>query len=111
MPGSIFHEFVHALHEIEDVKQYEKNGDDKLGNYWTNKEELRTISGYMDRNIYDPICENCFYLCNSITKEILFHQRIGHTGFAVGASDETKGLERLYKTLGFNLAWPRKYVT
>ncbi|MDR1907997.1 MAG: hypothetical protein LBQ43_04030 [Holosporales bacterium] len=114
MPGSIFHEFVHALHEIEDKAQYKKNGDDEFCDYWTDKEELRTISGYMDRNIYDPICDNCFYLCNSITKGIQFHPRISHMGFALGKTNETdksKELEQLYKTLGFNLAWPRKYMT
>jgi hypothetical protein len=45
---------VYALHEIEDVKQYGKNGDDKFDDYWT-KEELLTISGDMYRNIYDKV--------------------------------------------------------
>jgi hypothetical protein len=117
MPGSIFHEFVHALHEIEDKKQYEEYGKNKLGNDWTNEEELRTISGYMDRNIYDPISDNCFNLCNSITKGIQFHPRIGHIGFVIrtineiGEFDKSKELEQLYKTLGFNLAWQKKYMT
>jgi hypothetical protein len=117
MHGSIFHEFVHALHEIEDKTQYKKNGDDEFCEYWTDKEELRTIAGYMDRNIYDPICENCFYLCNSITKGVPFHPRIGHIGFVIRTTNETdefdksKELEQLYKTLGFNLAWQKKYMT
>jgi hypothetical protein len=111
MPGSIFHEFVHALHEIEDKAQYEEYGKDKFCQYWTDKEERRTISGYMDRNIYDPISENCFNLCNSITDRKPFHPRISHMGFAIGDTDKSKELEQLYGNLGFNLAWPRKYVT
>jgi hypothetical protein len=110
------------------------------GNLWDNKEERRTISGYIDPGIYDPICDNCFHLYESIanpsryhspkprsttyrlimakppshqvtTKTIPYRPRLGHIGYAKGDNRYSNAeLQQFYKTLNFDLAWPRKYM-
>jgi hypothetical protein len=74
--GSIFHEFTHCLHETEDATRYALYGAGAplKGNPWTDKEERRTISGYIEADVYwpvdtyDPICDNCFHLYDAIAK-------------------------------------------
>jgi hypothetical protein len=45
-------------------------------NPWDNKEERRTISGYLESDAYeaddtyDPICDNCFHLYESVSRHI-----------------------------------------
>jgi hypothetical protein len=135
--GSIFHEFVHCLHDIEKTKTKVKTHD-----YWTNKEELRTISGYIPgmshntddkivsrgrlssqklgffskneyigESIYDPICDNCLNLYKSLAKEEPFSSRIGHNGFRNEDVNVIKRLENFYNNFVFDIAWPRIYVT
>jgi hypothetical protein len=72
LSASIFHEFTHCLHHIEDAVRYERDRAlprpaDKL---WTSKEECRTIGGYIPPDIYDPICDNCFDLYESVSKHL-----------------------------------------
>jgi hypothetical protein len=79
LSASVFHEFVHCLHHLEDGIRYDAYRDKNslpAGNPWTTKEELRTISGYIEKddyasvNIYDPIFDNCFDFYNyCIAKE------------------------------------------
>ncbi|MDR1234396.1 MAG: hypothetical protein LBJ92_04635 [Holosporales bacterium] len=57
LSGSIFHEFTHCLHHIDGTMTKNKTRD-----MWDSEEERRTISGYMEPGIYDPICDNCFDL-------------------------------------------------
>jgi hypothetical protein len=78
LSGSIFHEFTHCLHDIEDSTRYFTYFHSPLpdGNYWYNKEERRTISGYIEadayeaEDTYDPICDNCFHLYSSVSESI-----------------------------------------
>ncbi|MDR0630594.1 MAG: hypothetical protein LBF70_00980 [Holosporales bacterium] len=47
---SLFHEFTHCLHHIEDAVRYDLYRKSKLpdDNPWGDKEERRTISGYIE---------------------------------------------------------------
>jgi hypothetical protein len=84
---SIFHEFTHCLHHIEDAVRYDAHSNEKslpkgiLRNTWTNKEERRTISGYMDDETYDPICDHMFDYHQSIMKKEPFCPRYSHWGY------------------------------
>jgi hypothetical protein len=73
LSGSIFHEFTHCLHHMEDSVRYDRDRtipypEDEL---WTSIEECRTIGGYIPPGIYDPICDNCFDLYESVSKPAL----------------------------------------
>jgi hypothetical protein len=99
--GSLFHEFTHALHDIEGSM----NCTD-LGKPWKNTEERRTISGYVNETTFDPICDNCFDLYMSLKNHSLFLPRIGHCGF------EAKNVAEMLlfcKKQPFNLAWCKRY--
>jgi hypothetical protein len=96
LSGSLFHEFTHCLHHIEDRKMYDLYRKSKLptisgdqentknssrkGNPWTNKEERRTISGYIENEVYDPICDHMFDYFQSISRGISFSPRYSHLG-------------------------------
>ncbi|MDR1234398.1 MAG: hypothetical protein LBJ92_04645 [Holosporales bacterium] len=89
LSGSIFHEFVHCLHYAEDPIGCGADADENSlpkGNPWTSNEELRTISGYIDPGIYDPICDNCFDFYNyciakdRIRSTAIFKPCIGEKG-------------------------------
>jgi hypothetical protein len=79
LSGSIFHEFTHCLHYLEDASRciiYSDENSLPDGNPWTDKEERRTITGYIEADDYepidtfDPICDNCFHLYNVVAKVI-----------------------------------------
>jgi hypothetical protein len=106
---AIFHESVHALHESED--SVDKT---KLENFWHDQEERRTIAGYIDGTVFDPICENCFDMYDSLVKHIEFLPRIGHVGLIKSAGlDLEKGklkLRAFYKEQNFELDWCKIYM-
>jgi hypothetical protein len=56
LSGSLFHEFVHCLHDVENRIQYVTYYHSQLSgnNYWDDKEERRTISGYIEADEYEP---------------------------------------------------------
>jgi hypothetical protein len=112
--GSIFHEFTHCLHHVEDRERYNSYVEVKLSGLWSNKEELRTIAGYVDADAYvstdtcDPICDNCYCLYGAPRIE-RYYPRLGHIGFIQGTSPD-KSLEDFCDNPTFNLAWPMKYI-
>jgi hypothetical protein len=80
LSASILHEFTHCLHHVEDSGRYDiYRAKDSLPkeNSWGTKEELRTISGYVDPGIFDPICDNCFHMYDSIVNNKPYLPRIG----------------------------------
>jgi hypothetical protein len=86
------------------------------GNPWYDKEELRTISGYIEADAYvstdtyDPICNNCYCLHN-VPNKARYYPRIGHSGFKKGKHEiPGKGLEDFCTNPTFNLAWPSRYM-
>jgi hypothetical protein len=90
IPASMFHEFVHCLHYTENPAMCEAYCDEKslsVGDLWDSKEERRTISGYIKAdayepvNTFDPICDNCYYLYDSIINGKRYMPRIGHCGY------------------------------
>jgi hypothetical protein len=141
--SSIFHEFTHCLHDIEDRRRYRLYYRSEFpdGNPWDDMEELRTIAGYVDSGVYDPICDNCFSLyCSAVpaisfrtvgaislphhstipqgkfsyrkkvvAKAIPYEPRFGHVVY-VKVNPSREELLQSYKTLNFNLAWPKKYM-
>jgi hypothetical protein len=64
------------LHDVEDRRRYDVDRHFVVPKPWTSKEELRTISGYIGADAYattdtyDPICDNCFDLYESVSKFI-----------------------------------------
>jgi hypothetical protein len=120
---SMFHEFTHCLHYVEDAIRYKrasKTNSPDNGKMWGNDEECRTISGHVAANLnkevkYDPVCDNCFSLYDAISNKAPYCQRISHVGYRFDISEdyENKKREKLlqfYKNLNFNLAWPVKYL-
>ncbi|MDR2598174.1 MAG: hypothetical protein LBC25_00360 [Holosporales bacterium] len=60
---SIFHELVHGLHYISDGKYADTllcQDGSVMEEIWSDDEELRTITGYMYDQPYDPICDHVF---------------------------------------------------
>jgi hypothetical protein len=142
VPSSLFHEFTHYLHHVEDAEQYERDRTppDPRDELWTSKEECRTIAGYIAPNIFDPICDNCFHLCESVTEPtqrhpvagiksttyrmivgnptcsptavpvIPYRPRLGHIGYVKGAEYSKEDLLQFRRNLNFDLAWPKRYV-
>jgi hypothetical protein len=115
--GSLFHEFTHCLHHVENSELYDLYRKSKLptipedektlknqlnkGNPWTNKEERRTISGCMDDEVYDPICDQMFDYCQSVSKKVQFCPRYSHLGCGENEDDnDTK--TKLQKYLQFD---------
>jgi hypothetical protein len=91
LSASLFHEFTHFLHHVEDRRRYsEYSAENSLpdGDIWHTKEERRTISGYIDPGIYDPICDNCFRLYDSLVSGKLYTPRIGHCGYRSNRADQ-----------------------
>ncbi|MDR1609401.1 MAG: hypothetical protein LBR78_00915 [Holosporales bacterium] len=93
----MFHEFTHCLHEVEDRGRYRVYRAPKSlpdGNPWGKKEERRTISGYIEADAYepvdtyDPICDNCFHLCDSVTNRKPYIPRIEHCGYRSNDADQ-----------------------
>jgi hypothetical protein len=159
LSGSIFHEFTHCLHYMEDAVRCSIYCDENSlpkGNLWTDREERRTIAGYIEADAYetvdtfDPICDNCFYLYDSVVKSTqycpahpaiarpvlarktrpvhpvvpkrpLYLQaapylpRVSHLDYKSSRLQENEDtirdrLFQLYRTLDFNLAWPKRHV-
>jgi hypothetical protein len=123
--GSLFHEFTHCLHHIEDVVRYKAYRRASISEFWTNKEESRTISGYVGADcytasdIYDPICDNCFEIYKAVSNknpdnlQVTYNLRIGHIGYKKGKREYSdKWLSEFYQTsnANFNLAWPKQYL-
>jgi hypothetical protein len=117
--NSMFHEFTHCLHHIGDGMRYEAYRRASTPALWTNREERRTISGYVEADcytatdVYDPICDNCFVLCNPTGSGIPRCPRIGHIGYMKGKREYSdKDLSQFYQTsnANFNLAWPEQYL-
>jgi hypothetical protein len=105
---SLFHEVTHCLHYVEDEEKYITCYNARLSELWSDKEELRTISGYIEPDTYDPICDNCYCLYSAPRTE-KYYPRLGHIGFIQGASPD-KSLEDFCDNPTFNLAWPMKYI-
>jgi hypothetical protein len=120
MAGSLFHEFTHCLHHVEDTEKYaiySKRESLLKDNPWRTKEERRTISGYTEKDeytltdVYDPICDNCFSFCDAMGSNTPYLPRAGHEGYVRGDSmTPSKELREFCKTLTFPLAWPKKYL-
>jgi hypothetical protein len=110
LASSIFHEFVHCLHHIEDAIRYDRDCHSPVPKPWDNKEELRTISGYIDPDIYDPICDNCFHLYDSVVSGRPYLPRIGHCGYKSDRPRKDVELQQFYSTSSFKLDWPKQYV-
>jgi hypothetical protein len=109
LAGSLFHEFTHCLHHVSNSKKYMLDIDKKslpkgiLRNTWTNKEERRTISGYIDSEIYDPICDHMFDYHQSIMKKEPFCPRYSHLGYDSHRQKKDKNnREKLQKCLQFD---------
>jgi hypothetical protein len=69
------------LHHIEDATRYDLDRYSSVPRPWHSKEERRTISGYIDPGIFDPICDNCFHLYDSVVSGRPYLPRIGHCGY------------------------------
>jgi hypothetical protein len=122
--ASMFHEFTHCLHEVESRRRYRVYRAPKSlprGNPWHTKEERRTISGYIEAdayvrsNTFDPICDNCFHMYDSIVHGKPYIPRIGHCGYQANRSQEDEDdlrdkLLRYYRAPDFSLAWPDQYM-
>jgi hypothetical protein len=110
LSGSIFHEFTHCLH-------YAEGGRTKVKTYdvWDTREERRTISGYIDPGGFDPICDNCFHLYDSIVHGAPYMPRIGHCGYRSDTPPKTENkkreeLRQFYSARNFDIVWPNRYV-
>jgi uncharacterized protein YutD len=88
-------------------------------NPWTNKEERRTVSGYVEKDtyalvdIYDPICDNCYSLYEDTTHKRQYIPRLGHIGYVLGEQEYSDvQLQQFYadSNKNFNLAWPMRYL-
>ncbi|MDR0428445.1 MAG: hypothetical protein LBG86_00195 [Puniceicoccales bacterium] len=96
---ALFHEFCHALHDMEKISEITEIGElhrsnEILGAIWDNAEELRTITGCIYGTNYDPICDHCFDLCDSIRKEKPFNPRYSHRGYDSETSSRDEERER-----------------
>jgi hypothetical protein len=78
LSASIFHEFTHCLHEVENWRRYGRDCLSSTSDLWTDEEERRTIAGYINPGVFDPICDNCFHLYDSIVNKKAYFPRIGH---------------------------------
>jgi hypothetical protein len=83
---SIFHELVHGLHYISDGKYADAVScqyGSVMETIWSDDEELRTITGYMCNQQYDPVCDHVFdYSLHGNP----FCPRYGHIGWYDGDS-------------------------
>jgi hypothetical protein len=85
LAGVLFHEFCHALHDIENITEITERGElhrsnPILGFTWDNAEELRTITGCIYGVAQDPLCDHCFELGLAIGEGRPFFPRYSHRG-------------------------------
>ncbi|MDR2576828.1 MAG: hypothetical protein LBC42_02140 [Puniceicoccales bacterium] len=111
--GTLFHEFCHALHDIEQISEITEAGELHNSNYilgctWDNAEELRTISGCIFGVAYDPICDHCFDLCYSLGRGEPFRPRYSHRGFHDQTPPHEEAMER--RKLAAHLSESRKIM-
>jgi hypothetical protein len=98
--GTLFHEFCHALHDVERIGEMtERNQlygtNTILAWTWGEDEELRTITGYTLGVNYDPVCDHCFDLCHCLLHRRNFYPRYSHDGYdASSAVHEEEGKRR-----------------
>ncbi|MDR1437836.1 MAG: hypothetical protein LBI69_02130 [Puniceicoccales bacterium] len=103
---ALFHEFCHALHDMEQLSEMKESGELHrtnaiLGEVWDSAEELRTISGCIYGVDYDPICDHCFDLCESINRGCPFTPRYSHRGYDSATPSLDEKLERS-RLLGYH---------
>ncbi|MDR2030179.1 MAG: hypothetical protein LBP65_01790 [Puniceicoccales bacterium] len=82
----LFHEFCHALHDLEKISEITEAGELHrsnaiLGRTWDNAEELRTIAGCIYGIAQDPLCDHCLDLHLSLAGGRPFFPRYSHRGF------------------------------
>lgn len=95
----LFHEFCHALHDIESNGEILQAGElhrsnPILGEVWSNAEELRTITGCIYGVSYDPVCDHCFDVCECCIQKKEFFPRYSHYGFSPEASPLDEDMRR-----------------
>lgn len=86
LTATLFHEFCHALHDLEKISEITVTGElhrsnSVLARTWDNAEELRTITGCIYGVAQDPICDHCLDLNLSLARGEPFHPRYSHKGF------------------------------
>ncbi|MDR3117056.1 MAG: hypothetical protein LBT98_00550 [Puniceicoccales bacterium] len=84
--ATLFHEFCHALHDLEKISEITVAGELHrsnriLGRTWDNAEELRTITGCIYGVAQDPICDHCLDLNLALARGLPFLPRYSHKGF------------------------------
>jgi hypothetical protein len=92
LSGSIFHELVHGLHYINDGKYADTvlcQDGSVMKDIWSDDEELRTITGHMCNQPYDPVCDHVFDYSLS---EDRFCPRYGHVGWRNGGDENPPNL-------------------
>jgi hypothetical protein len=101
LAGTIFHEFCHALHDIERTGEIAEGNqlartNEILAYSWGNDEELRTISGCTLGPRYDPLCDHCYELCICLDRGRIFFPRYSHEGHD-SASGEREEVDKRRK--------------
>jgi hypothetical protein len=99
LSGTIFHEFCHALHDIERTGEIADGnqlaGTNEILCYtWGNDEELRTIAGCTLGPKYDPICDHCYELCICLDRSRIFFPRYSHDGYDASCGDHEEAARR-----------------
>jgi hypothetical protein len=99
LAGTIFHEFCHALHDIERAGEITDGnqlaGTNEILHYtWGNDEELRTIAGCTLGPKYDPVCDHCYELCICIDRNRIFFPRYSHEGYSSTSSEREESDKR-----------------
>ncbi|MDR2664087.1 MAG: hypothetical protein LBB14_00965, partial [Puniceicoccales bacterium] len=99
LAGTIFHEFCHALHDIERTGEISEGnrlaGTNAILAYtWGNDEELRTIAGCTLGPKYDPLCDHCYDLCICLDRGLTFYPRYSHEGHDSASGDREEAGKR-----------------
>ena len=99
LAGTMFHEFCHALHDLERASEIAEGNRLAKTNeilYWTwgSDEELRTIAGCTLGPKYDPVCDHCYELCVCVDRGRTFFPRYGHDGYDASNSELEESQKR-----------------